>query len=105
RVDECGRSGPDHALAVGRQFDRRAVFAARQHAVLLTRDVDQLVQEEIAKHERDRERREEYRQRGIGDRPRTFAAGGLRWPAYWCRMAAFIFHRHCPWRSAATDAW
>ena len=61
-----------------------------QYAVLLARDIHQLVQEQIAEQQRRYEDRQEYGQQTIGDRSRVIVA--MQWFAGWRGRAAFIFH-------------
>ena len=49
-------------------------MAARQRAIFLLRHVGQLVDEQIAEHQRHREDDQEHRQPTIGDRPWAIVA-------------------------------
>jgi hypothetical protein len=76
---------------LARHFDGPAIIAVRQRAIFLLRHIDELAQQEIAEHERDRERRKDDRE----SPGREMAARLVAGPDRGGRLAAFLFH-HIP---------
>src|ERR1700722_6624472 len=69
-------------------FDGAAIIAVRQRAIFFLRNIDELAQQQIAEHERDRERRKDDKESPGGER----AVGLMPGPGRGCRPAAFLFH-------------
>src|ERR1700722_20189269 len=69
-------------------FDGAAIIAVRQRAIFFLRHIDELAQQEIAEHKRDRERRKDDQQSAGREMADRLVAGPDRRGG----PAAFLFH-------------